>query len=433
MAERLTLRPFYSIETELSDGINTVGVDIVDRVNIHSFSYVQKQKGADVVTLRGSLPVGNFEALDDEWLVVGKEITFIFGYKGGAQSRPHIARISDIKTCFEQSSVKLTIEATDLGLFMKKNSTNNNYAGLTASEIVAIIADEYGLEKKIEDTPARFPKCPQAGRSDCDFIKYLARISDKVFFMRGNLLCFVDRDLAQESRKTYIYCEPEGEMIRFCPEVSHTKQGGESREVKSKGQNLDENAQVTNTVTGGSAQEVAKGDFETYYDLDGIKIPQNQPPGATTGNSTTDDTGQLIVVTANDNESAQNVLKSRLKEAKLKVLTADLTALLEPNVDAGEIITIGGVSRKFQGNYLIDEITHTISSGSSRTMMKLQKNASSEPVTETVTEVEEGQVVNDTIGAEQADTSQPVDELFYDLNGNLVDAEGNPQQNNGEI
>ena len=160
--------PFYIVQ------IAETGEDISAFVD--SFSYEGNIEKDDV--LRLSITLKNVFELDEQWLSVGQNLKFFYGYIGGLQTPTKVAKISDVQSSYGDV-IKVKIEATDAGMFLKKNSGNTIHNKKTLSELVKQVADKYSLKFDVVDTKKVYNHIPQAQKSDFDFLNQMAKRENK--------------------------------------------------------------------------------------------------------------------------------------------------------------------------------------------------------------------------------------------------------------
>lgn len=190
------MTPFYTIRID--------DLDITPYVA--SFQYEDCTEEDDMLSL--SMPALPETLLDDERFKVGKDIEFLFGYRGGVASPLRVMRISDIDWQYGQT-VTATVKGYDYGQLLKKVPYTKVWVNKTASEIATEIARFYGLEtNEIERTSYRYSNLPQAQKTDWELLQWLVdREKDGSFhfYIKNNALFFKRMELNQNAANTFTY------------------------------------------------------------------------------------------------------------------------------------------------------------------------------------------------------------------------------------
>jgi uncharacterized protein len=332
--------------------------DFTDMCN--SFTFEDSVKEDDIVVM--NLTLSKPDILDKSDFQKGKKIVFQFGYIGGKKSVKHIAKISDIDSTFGKSiTCKLT--ATDEGQFMKKESSNKIWTNKTLSQIAFEIAEKYGLDKNIKTTSTVYDSISQGYKTDFDFLKYLVKQETNgsyIFYIKNGVLNIVKRDLGLAAKKLYTWNDGNGTVISFKPSFKNTSKTGASDQTSSVYTDfLNKQTTKTEAKPDTSKENPALGKLYTFG-----KVPYNQ-----------NSTGKQLFTPFINKEVAKNSTQKVNKDASLNELTATLVIEGDPDVKAGDIITIGGVGKKFGGNWYATKVKHSIQSGYTTTI-ELSKNAS---------------------------------------------------------
>lgn len=211
--------PYYKIQ---------VGeIDITQYVT--SFSYEDCVKEDDLVSLQ--LMSVDLELLNSDFLKVGKEIDFQFGFLGVVTSGLKVARITDIDYNYGKS-VDVTIKALDLGQLSKKSERQTVYQNKTASDIAKEIAKKYNLgTKNIENTSFRYEHLAQANKTDWELLNYLVeREKDGSFrwYIKNNEMYFGRLNLEKTSGIVLTYGV---DIISFKPSLKDSQNKSDEKSI----------------------------------------------------------------------------------------------------------------------------------------------------------------------------------------------------------
>lgn len=388
----MALQPFFEVHT--SD-------DIVITDYITSFSFTDTIKGESTLTL--TFKDKDIEFTENEFLKIGQEINFVFGYKNGNRSAIRKAVVTEAPVVFD-NTIDVTLKARDKGVFLKKNNAQTVYQSKTASQIASAIAAKFGMAEEIEESTINYPTYAQGNKSDMELLRELAKKNDFNFFVRDSTLFFKKNLLKEKSVRTLTYKDPNDIVSRFSPTVSYTNQSNAAKSVTVQGINPETNETYQETVKIEDVQDDIKaGKNEVSYGFDGSKTVNSPPTSPPTQSSKQQDVQGEIITTGQPNkEEAVKEATKKLKSAQLSNIEADLDlSILEPLLMAGDVITMAGVGKIYNGNYLISEITHAISVGSARSNAKMKRNATNKSVVKTsTTEVATTAEKNTEVGSE---------------------------------
>lgn len=325
-----------------------------------NFAFEDCIKEDDIVVLNLTIPKP--EILDKSDFQKGKKIVFQFGYIGGKQSEKHIAKISDIDSNFGKT-ITCKITATDEGQFMKKDGSNKVWKNKTLSQIAFEIAEKYGLDKNIKPTTTVYDSISQGNKSDFEFLKYLVKKETNgsyIFYIKNGVLNIVKRNLGLAAKKLYTWNNGNGTVISFKPSFKNTSKSGASDKTSHVYTDpLTKETTKTEATPDNSVENPALGKLYTFG-----KVPYNQ-----------NSTGKRVFTPAKNKEAAKNQTQKANKDASLSELTATLVIEGEPDIKAGDIITMNGVGKKFGGNWYATKVKHVIQPNYTTTI-ELSKNAS---------------------------------------------------------
>ncbi|WP_338761860.1 hypothetical protein WAF17_16415 [Bernardetia sp. ABR2-2B] len=396
--------PFYKIF------IASTGEDITSRVD--SFSYERNIEKDDI--LRISVTLKNVFELDEDWLVSGKKLKFYFGYIGGVQIEPRVAVISDSSSPYGDV-IKVKIDATDVGQFMKEEFSNKIHNKKTLSELVQEIADKYSYKTEVLKTRKKYSYLPQAQKSDFDFLSQLAKKENLVFRVSGETLVLEKRNLLKDSIKTYTWGK---DIISFNPKIKYTKQDSSSQKITSYSINPQTNEIQKSEAKSDDKDKEKLGEYEIKVDANGNE--RKVFPIKKTESETSED-GKLIQGSIDKSEN--DGLVNRIQEDKsLSNVTATLVVVGNPLLEENQVLTIAGVAKKHEGNWKIISVKDSIVAGDYyKTTCELRKNATSKSVTNVQPDKasSKNQEVNKTQGSTVVNKAQS-EVVIFDENGKRI-------------
>ncbi len=387
-------QPFYSVL------VKDTKLDIVETYGVFSFAYEESNEKDNQLTLQ--IRNQNLEMIDENWLVQGTELLFLFGYKGQEQSQTKIALITEIDINYSKD-ISITIKAVDKGNYLKKSTSNKVWEEMTAAEIVSEIADFYDMESAITATKKLYETLPQGNLSDFDLCKKLAQENNFHFHISNNKLYFDQRKLGDKSQVTYTYRNGDSKIKSFKPKNAGIKNNTFGTGAKVEKINTDTNEVLTVKVDANKVENnTSTGKIKANWDTNG------KFKGKTNNDN-------LITNPSNDKEVIKNQANKTVGDAQLGNIEATLTLEGEPQIIEGMIITMAGVAQKHIGNYYVVGVKHSISNSGYETIVELKKNATNKPITNNATKTSE--TVNNSTGTKNVNDKTEVKTVNYTQNG----------------
>lgn len=261
----MALSPFYKVFT------GDEKREITEMISNFRFEDVNEED--NLLELRCN--AANIDFIDDTAMDVGKEIVFFYGFIGGKQSGKRIAKIKDTDTTYTDS-IQFIIKCTDQGFILKKRTSLVIYEEKTTSEIVKEIAQKFNFIYNVTKTTTKHT-IPQGGKNYYTFLKYLATKEGFRFFVKDNTIYFIDRDLAQESKRSYTYGDPDGIVRRFRPQ--NKEKDGSNNTVGSLGIDSESNSLFELFSRNDNTKESGLGKRYVNYDANGNELQVSDSDG----------------------------------------------------------------------------------------------------------------------------------------------------------
>ncbi len=407
--------PFYKVSIGQRDITELVSMlTYEDAVDVDNYLTLQIQKDA-------------LKLLDQADVKEGKLLTFLFGYLQGLQSPKYVSRISNITSNYQETT-SITLNCTDLGLLLKKNESKRDWKSLTASQIVEAIADIYGLTAVVDRTDKVYSFMPQGGRSDYNFLKYLASIQPNGsyrFFMKHNSIYFTKLNLDQDSIKTFVYNSGDGEVIAFRPFSRETTKSNAARDTVITSVDPFTNQPRQQVINDSTIKDDTKlSDYPAYiYDsnsteLSGPAISGKRPSKVQTARQDTNRAGLHVVTPNYETDEVDGEASLIKKDSAKDQYMGDLKTLGLPNILSDMIITMDGVSKRDSGNWYINRAKHMLTPQGGYVMdLTMKKNATQKPVSG----VAKFDNVNNTVGNKSnQDKNKSVGVYTYDKDAILI-------------
>ncbi len=372
------MTPFFKIFIQNEDGKQIEEVD--------SFLFEDCIEEDSYLNISLGLPK-DMPLTETPYFKNGVFLYFYFGYLNGLNSKMHKVRIVDVDWDYLEQ-IKLTLKCLDLGSVMKKTSNQKIWKKKTTLEIATEILEGYGLAFEYDEYKEGnkvWDSIPQGNKSDFDFIRYLVSrevTGNYTFYIRGETAYIVQRPDTANSRRTFIYGDGSGTVVKFKPSFKESTQKGAGD--SSRMVNTDSNG---NTIKEEDKNDDKKGNGR-LYDANSVDVT-NQAYLSKAKTDTInylknvgskeqrENTQNLIGLTNNpavaDSNEAKNLAKSKRISQDAKVLVATLTIEGDPTLQANEVINMKGVAKPHQGAWVIVKATHEIKNGGYLTMLELSK------------------------------------------------------------
>ena len=421
---RVLVNPKEGDQIEITDMVtNFVFEQSIEKDNLVEFDIVSSY--VDLV-------------LDMEGITNGSELNFLFGYSGGSTSQMHTAIITDVEPTFSHMNINLKIRALDKGTQLKKTSSSQIYENATSTDIAKLIATRHGLKFQVDVTERVWEKQPQGNLDDLSFLRKLAsqeKSGNYITYIQDNILFFVRRGLDTPSIITYTYGEGNNGILLFAPRWRESTADADG--MGSSGVGFDSSAKEFNTSSETAESEnevITTGDYHLVYSANGdylangtenenVDIEGFVEKNSVNGEGVTDfsqsglsdiiKTGKQFVSGAIGTDLSDKIAGSK-KSGTQKILEAKLTVVGNPLMKINALLTMKNVTKRFDGNWFIVGIRHTISSGGFITENTLSRNASKKA--DTSKNTKKSNLPNNTVG----DSNGVEDEIIilqYDANG----------------
>jgi phage protein D len=425
------------------------GEDVADAV--FYLRYESDVKKGDLIELR----MKNINNLvNSKNLVAGARVEFQYGFIGDVQSSVHVARLSNIDRDYAANGLLLNIKAVDKGIELKKGTSQRIWNDVTLSEIAATIANEYGLDARVEPTQKKYHSIPQGGQSEWEFLNYLVerehgnyhlQITDYTLYLEKN-------KRSKAAKRKFVYGENIVSLMVQLKEVTQ-KPMIESFGTQTKGIDpktglipqfeavpfvgspypyMFNSAAMSGVIQqseqiGFLSSVKQKEDRDGQFDLSKLLKSKFGKKSKSTDNrkfeskiiTGVDNNGEIshrtVSVPVSDSLESAAIANHANETAKTKVLTASVVVELDPSLHSGDMVTLQTEVEADCGNWFIETVTHTVDMSGGFTEMTLNKNSTSKPVKEGA--IKHGEKVNNTEGAT---SGRPQKRVYFGNDGNEI-------------
>ncbi len=287
---------------------------------------------------------------------------------------------------------------------MKQISGNIMWKGNTSNQIAIAIAKKYKMKYVVDATFQKWKEEPQANKSDFAFLQMLVkREPGFIFYIQNNTLYFVKRNYSKTPIVKYTYGE--GLLMSFKVAASKSIQEPASNDVKSISIDPLSGNVVTASATdklvqkydqfGDEAGEGKEGNQLglSEFMIGGTKVDFNPITAtvsiiktATAGDTPEEDVSgsqKVLSHPSGDKTEMQAMASATQANAANKVITASYEMIGDPHLEINELITIGGIGKRYGGNWFISEAVDEISGDSYfKTTGKVTRDGTAKPIME---------------------------------------------------
>lgn len=403
--------PFKSIWLVLDDGTDLDISETIARIQ-HKRAVGKENEISFTVEQRYT------ERLSDVLVSRGQTIKFQYGFRGGKKSVVHRARIVEISHKYS-NKIQMQIKARDTGTVMKKTTSAKVWQNVTTSQICREIAARYDLTFVGDETDYVWNNYPQSQKSDWGFLREIVAKESN-----GNYYIYVDdgklilerRALDQQSVLNIEFgngTRVKSLDIRIQEKNAGTSSAGSTTFLgfdPNEGEIIGEKADPDN-----ESENVLLDEFKYVFSADGDLKSEPEPDESFFANIA--ETGERVVTNLTDATEIKSEANHQKKAATLRVTTATLKIVGEPNLSVNSVLTLSGVLKIHLGNYLIVDVTDDVGTSGYLTTLKLEKNAGRRANRSGETAESDPTKVNKSVGG---DAVAALKEIFvFDANGNL--------------
>jgi phage protein D len=336
--------------------IEVGGADIVTErfLEVSTVQVDNTLKGADrfsfTVNSTFNFQTREFAHLTDLF-AFGAAVVIYFGYQGKEKLKlMHRGIVTAVQTSFPASGLpQINVSGYDRTYCMGKGKQSRNWADKTDSEIVSLVADEYGLSPQVVDTQVKFPKIEQSQESDLQFLEKLAERNGYEIYAFDNDLFFQPPG---NDKEAVVELEWGKGLKSFSPEINISEQI--------------------------SKVEVRGWDVKTKQEIVGVSGQGDEP-----GRKTNEQSGAEIVkrvckeqgelkirVPVFSKQEAERRADSILKKRSELFVQGSGESIGLPEIIADKNVKLLGLGQLFSKTYYVEQSTHTVSTSGYTTTFK---------------------------------------------------------------
>ncbi len=295
-----------------------------------------------------------FAHLDDVF-TFGNAVEVYLGYvDGGSLPLLHQGIITSVQTSFPASGLpQINVSGYDLSYPMTKGKRSRNWDNKKDSEVVALVAKDYGLNtgSTVADTQVVQPKIEQSQESDFELIKKLAQRNGFEFYTFKQDLHF---HAPTNDESQTVTLEWGKGLLSFTPEINISEQI--------------------------SKVEVRGWDVNSKKELIGVAQAGDEPgrdPGRRSGaefvKKICKDSGELKVrMPAFTQQEVDRRAKGLLTRRAEMFVKGSGESIGLPEILPDTNVNLLGMGKLFSKVYYVEQATHTVSTSGYRTTFKVK-------------------------------------------------------------
>jgi hypothetical protein len=351
---------------------NTLLHDVRSLTNPGLVSLAHTELGNGGTELKITIPNAKYDLLDAPDFQEGVAVEWSFGYAPdpdapSAFSRRFSGKVYTVDPVFDAYAGLVIMlyaynEVAELTARQRRHVWEGA-GGVTESDVVAQIAEDLNLRVVVEPTDTRYEAGLGQNSTDWDYLQELARTAvARDPSRRGPYRVWIEEDTLYfmpptinapaQVRYEFMTERRDPALLMFRPRIEIKKPGGDgATEVAAEDVGPDGET-VDATVDNETAERT--GTTDSTYVVQDVEENTGELDQRVTGHQTEDPDGSNNADARASNELARQELNN---------ITADISVVGDPRIKANDVIAILNVGAKFSGNYLVDELTHTINDG----------------------------------------------------------------------
>lgn len=334
------------------------GYDLTSR--IQEFEYEDDVEAADKLTL--TIDNSDLLLFDDERWRLGASLEVAWGYVG-QMTPPRRCEVRSMRgfTLLRVEAVGRLIEMN------QKKPDRPAFENMTRSEVVALIAKEYGYDTIIEDTKVKHASIVQpTTMTDAQFIRYLARREGYEFFVdKAKALHFHLPKYGQAPVKELVYYAGAGAGDILDVSLDYDAKHKDS-EITVEGRDPLTKKTFKETA---SNKDTKRDSLAAVTEMAAIsEISGERTTVRTVGTKNVVATSEATAGAAKRSADGQYLAKTRPE------LSLNVTVIGDRDLAAHRVVMVSNISRRFSGRYYIKTCVSKIGRGGFTQALKLERD-----------------------------------------------------------
>lgn len=301
----------------------------------------------------------DFEHLEDTF-AFGNSVVIRMGYQNGKFQPGEkevlpiklMGKITAVQTNFPASGLpQINVSGYDLTYCMGKGKKSPDpWHDITDSDIVALIAGDYGLNPLVVDTVVKHPTTQQSQESDAQFIERLTTRNGYECFAILKDLIF--RPRPKRPTNPVVSLEWGKGLLSFSPEINIAEQ---VTKVEVRGWDVNTKKEVVGTAEAGEEPGRIQGRNSGAEILKKVCREEKE---------------LKVRESVFSKQEAKRRADAILKERAEQFVKGSGESIGMPEIQAGTYIELKGLGQLFSKLYYIEQCTHTINNSGYRTTFK---------------------------------------------------------------
>jgi phage protein D len=278
--------------------------------------------------------------------------------------------ITTIKATFPESGTPtLAVEGHTLLHRLHGENKTRTFQKMTDKQIVEQIAADAKLEPQVEDTQIQYDYVMQPNQSDLDFLRERARRIHFEVLVQNKKLIFRKAKEGEGKKYTFLWAQTQKSfgsnpntlpLKSFSPELNFfeavTSVEHRAYDSMTKQSFVSKAGPSDQTSTMGGSQTGAQA-LSTRFQTERKSVSVREP-------FTTQEEGDQRA-------------KADFNNKALNLIVGSAATIGVPDLRPGHVVELKGLGPRFDGSYLVDELTHSISGSGYQTSFKVKRNATS--------------------------------------------------------
>jgi len=339
-------------------------------MNIEQVQVVSKPDTIDTFsfTIANALPKLRWtHTSDGDLFAQAKSVKISMGYQDQLALMIE-GEITQINPSFPDGGVpSLAIEGHSLMHRLQGTNRTRTFQKTTDQQIVDQLARDAGLQSKVEDNGTQYEYLMQANQTDLEFLRERAKHLHYEVVVENKTLIFRKSQEAEEDKKyTLVWAAmPKAQL-----------DGPKTLPLISCNLNMNTLAPPTKVEVRGYDVKNKKAFVSQAGSSDQTSKMSGKQTGADVAASFQRDRQHTHVVsTFQSQQEVDDAAKARYNNKAMDLVSGGVSTIGTPDLRAGQIVQLRGVGLRFDGNYRIEEATHSIGSSGYQTSLNLKRNS----------------------------------------------------------
>jgi phage protein D len=339
-------------------------------MNIEQVQVVSKPDSIDAFsfTIANALPKLRWtHTTDGDLFAQAKSVKISMGYEDKLTEMIE-GEITQINPSFPDGGTPtLAIEGHSLMHRLQGTNRTRTFQQVTDKQIVDQLARDAGLQAKVEDTNTQYQYVMQANQTDLDFLRERAkRLHYEILVQNKTLLFRKSQESEEDKNYTLVWAAmPKSNL-----------DGSKTLPLKSCSLQMNTLAPPTKVQVRGYDVKNKKAFVSHADSSDQTSKMKGKQTGADVAACFQREREHIQVATPiQSQQEGDDSAKGHLNNKSMDLISANVATLGTPDLRSGQIIELRGIGLRFDGNYRIEEATHSISSSGYSTSLSLKRNS----------------------------------------------------------